>query len=274
MSGTSGPRITANLSGSIHQQLNMYAIAATAAGVGALALVTPAEAKIVYTRVNQPLIGATPLDLNNDGIPDFKFCIYTNSSSGSCSRIQARMGRGPGLKHRPGPIEELFVLPAATGSKRNRIWANAQMSAYALPAGVNVGGKQNFTPGAKFMAGCVAATTSSCGGAWYNTSHRYLALKVVISGAIHYGWARLTVKGCCSATLTGYAYETIANKPIITGNIVGDSKGEDEIESHIEQRNPASLNTPTPEPATLGLLALGSPGLSIWRREESVSALR
>jgi hypothetical protein len=64
------------------------------------------------------------------------------------------------------------------------------------------------------------------------------------------------------ALLTGYAYETIPGKTIIAGA----TKGPDDAE-------PAtSLNTSTPEPATLGVLALGAPGLSIWRREESVAA--
>ena len=43
-------RKTAKLSESIHQQLSMYALAASAAGVGMLA--QPAEAKIVYTPVH------------------------------------------------------------------------------------------------------------------------------------------------------------------------------------------------------------------------------
>jgi hypothetical protein len=37
------------LSDSLHHQLNMYALAASAAGVGMLTLVQAAEAKIVYT---------------------------------------------------------------------------------------------------------------------------------------------------------------------------------------------------------------------------------
>jgi hypothetical protein len=43
------PRKTANLSESAHQQLKMYAFAATAAGVGVLALAKPAQGKIIYT---------------------------------------------------------------------------------------------------------------------------------------------------------------------------------------------------------------------------------
>ncbi len=44
------PRIPSKLSDSLHQRLNSYALAASAAGVGLLALVQPAQAKIIYTR--------------------------------------------------------------------------------------------------------------------------------------------------------------------------------------------------------------------------------
>jgi hypothetical protein len=43
----------------------------------------------------------------------------------------------------------------------------------------------------------------------------------------------------------------------------GVTKGPDDVEPT------ASLNTHATEPATLGMLALGAPGLSIWRREET-----
>ena len=64
-----------NLSDSIHQQRNMYAVMASAAGVGMLALSHPAEAKIVYTPAHTLIdSGQTvPLDLNHDGKADFSF---------------------------------------------------------------------------------------------------------------------------------------------------------------------------------------------------------
>ena len=74
MKRSSGPRKTANLSESTNRQLNKYALAAGAAGVGLLALVPPTEAKIIYTpahihiKVNGGLV---ELDLNHDGINDF-----------------------------------------------------------------------------------------------------------------------------------------------------------------------------------------------------------
>jgi hypothetical protein len=126
------------------------------------------------------------------------------------------------------------------------------------------------------MAFCFEATSTTCGGLWLNAQHRYLGLKFVISGQIHYGWARLNVASCCSATLTGYAYETIPNKRILTGDIVGPLRraaekrqGPDpDVDTTIEAQT-ASRTVPAYQPATLGMLALGSPALSIWWRAAS-----
>jgi hypothetical protein len=68
-----------------------------------------------------------------------------------------------------------------------------------------------------------------------------------------------------AASATGYAYETIPNKSIIAGKTKGPDDGT------VEESN-AALTVPTSKPATLGLLALGSSGLSIWRREELVES--
>jgi len=67
-------------------------------------------------------------------------------------------------------------------------------------------------------------------GYWLNggkgVKNRYLGLKFAIRGRIHYGWARLSVtithgRPYITATLTGFAYETVANRPIITGHTKG-----------------------------------------------------
>src|SRR5580692_10290041 len=70
------PRKIANLRDCVQRQLNSYALAAGAAGVGMLALAQPAEAKIVYTAAHIPIVqngGPVELDLNHDGINDFQF---------------------------------------------------------------------------------------------------------------------------------------------------------------------------------------------------------
>jgi hypothetical protein len=67
-------RMPSALSDSVRLRLNMYALAASAAGVGALALARPSEAEIVYRpaqvtiRINKTI----PLDLNHDGKTDFR----------------------------------------------------------------------------------------------------------------------------------------------------------------------------------------------------------
>lgn len=75
--------------------------------------------------------------------------------------------------------------------------------------------------------------------------NRYLGLKFVVHGKVHYGWARLSVTlghhqqyDDVSGTLTGCAYETVPNKPIIAGH----TKGPDVV---------------TVQPGTLGSLARG-----------------
>src|SRR5580692_12210999 len=82
MKRSSQPRTTAELSKSLHQGLNTYALAASAAGVGMLALVQPAEAKIVYTPANVYIrccFQLVPLDVNHDGVNDFAFSNGTHS---------------------------------------------------------------------------------------------------------------------------------------------------------------------------------------------------
>jgi hypothetical protein len=68
-------RTPANLPESVNQQLNTHVLAATTAGVGMLAPAQPAEANIIYTRVNDaiPRHEAFNLDLNRDGKADFYF---------------------------------------------------------------------------------------------------------------------------------------------------------------------------------------------------------
>jgi hypothetical protein len=74
-----------NLPESILKHLNMYAIAAGAAGVGVLALAQPVEAKIVYTSAHV-VIGIREhysIDLNHDGMSDVVIHHTPNSGGNS-----------------------------------------------------------------------------------------------------------------------------------------------------------------------------------------------
>jgi hypothetical protein len=235
-----------DLAESTHQRLNMYALAASAAGVSMLALTQPAEAKIVYTPAHIGLGSVVRLDLNHDGTYDFYLV----------AQIQT------------GKSTNLGVFPAQAG---NAMVEN-KGQAVAMRAGLRAGPKDKFSPYANVLARVWRKSdtgTFYSSGPWKNVKNRYLGLKFLIQGQIHFGWVRMTisiVNHNISGILNGYAYETVPNKPIITGR----TKGLDEIGA--TTGSPASLSAPTPEPASLGLLAMGWQGLSIWRREESATA--
>ena len=119
-------------------------------------------------------------------------------------------------------------------------------------------------------------STTRWSGPWMNggkgVKNRYLGLRFKVGRHFHFGWARISVKRgpppqVFTTVLTGYAYETIPGKPIIAG-------ATNETDNNVEQPDAALANPirDTPQPATLGALALGAPGLSIWRRKDLVAA--
>jgi hypothetical protein len=256
MTHSSGPRKTVNLSESLHHRLNMYALAASAAGVGALALTPSAEGKIIYTPAHSVVRRghSVALDLNHDGTRDFTFheTFITTMSVGEDHSLI------------------LSVLPAR---RSNEIWGMAH-HASALPAGIRIGPKRHLSYAKKLMAVDYYADgtggSGTCAGPWNHVKNRYLGFKFMIKGEAHFGWARLNVT--CTTTyqshtvtgvLTGYAYETTPNKAIITGrtNSLEDESGAEQVSS-------ASQTLPDLKPVSLGLLASGSPGLFVWRRKE------
>jgi hypothetical protein len=245
MKRSSEPRKTTALSKSVHQQLNMYTMAAGAAGVGLLALAQQVEAKIVYTPAHH-VIGPDSrylLDLNHDGMTDFTIANSYNCPDTCVSIVVAKPANGThGVE---GPLS----------TRGHASWA------YALKAGAIIGPKRPFS--ASRLEFAISGSCHPAGSHWCNLK-RYLGLSFKIHGKTHYGWARISMesaRGRIKALLVGYAYETIPNKPIITGI----TKGADEIVEGLD----ATLTVPTPQPPSLGLLAMGSRGLSIWRRKES-----
>jgi hypothetical protein len=202
---SSRPRKQVNLSESIHQQLNMYTRAASAAGVGMLALATTAQAKIVYTPAHKQIApnNTVPLDLNHDGKPDFSFHDSFTCTS-FCEYIEGAIA----------------VIPAGQHNEVVGYAGRSNHYAFALAAGVRVGPESPFLQGNEVMVlgGYDAGTNTvgSCSGPWKNAKQRFLGFKFTIGGQLHYGWARLN-ESCAkngenTAILTGYAYETIPGK--------------------------------------------------------------
>src|SRR5580692_12791728 len=86
-------RAVARLGASLDKNLMSYAMAAGAAGVGLLALAQPADAKIVYTPAHKNIGAQTFIDLNHDGINDFKLTlIRTSHCVGGCTTTGVHHG--------------------------------------------------------------------------------------------------------------------------------------------------------------------------------------
>jgi hypothetical protein len=260
-SGTPLDKLNPRLS----ERLGAYAFAATAAGVGILVSAQGAEAKVVFTPANTQIAGFVPLDLNHDAVADF-FLVRSGRSNGH---------------------SDSGWLSASPLNTNNRVLGHGTVKffrqnptvAFALPAGFEVGPKaKGFQPaGKKLMAGYWFASSTGgffsqgFAGPWANdgqgVTNRYLGLAFQISGQVHFGWARLTLApgAALTATLTGYAYETIPNKSIVTG-ITQDDATTAGASPFPAGEAKAEAQSVFP---MLGVLALGHEGIAIWRREDS-----
>jgi hypothetical protein len=227
-----------NLSPSSQRRLASYALAAGAAGVGVLASAGQLQAEIVYTPTQTKIHqnGQTfgfQLDLNGDGITDFELANWVFGAEGWN-----------------------LVHGAVTG---NHV-VGSGIYAFALAPGANIGPAGPFAHPPRSAEATSMARWSdfsnflSSHGPWKNTRNRYLGFKFLINGAVHFGWARLSVD-TDTMLLTGYAYETVANKAIVAGQTSGSDQ--------------ATSATPAPPVtgATLGRLAQGAAGLFAWRRD-------
>jgi hypothetical protein len=240
--GKTKPRPTERLGR--HLEKNLLAYAAAASG-GLLAATLPAEAQIVYTPSNTPWaiaqenkgLAITPLDINNDGIPDFAFAMLSTlgvASSGTTTRFK-------------------FYLRIAPGQNGNEAVQGVQAPLVsAVPAGVTIGPKEKFSPGARYLALTSFNGSNRTSGTWQDVEFAYVGLKFLINGQVHYGWARIKFPypgGTHFPSIYGYAYEATPNHPIVTGQISGTA--------------PAS--TTANVPAGLGVLAAGVSGVKLWR---------
>ena len=217
-------RQPSSLNDRLDKRLLAYMATAGAAGVSVLAMTQPANAKVVYTPADKTvLFDGMHLDLNNDGIPDFGFHSYGLGNFGSG-----------------------VVFPI----KFNKMMNHAQ----PLSSGVSVGPGGSFRGGRQFMVGgCTCSGNSAYFGPWLGVQNKYMGFEFNIKGAAHFGWARFSSPTTGPITLTGYAYETVSLKPIVTGDTGGNSDDEDSV----DQPGPAAASA---QPSGLGRLALGAKG--------------
>jgi hypothetical protein len=218
-----------NLTPRLASRLLAYA---AVAGVGLAACHSTAEAEVVYTPAHNYINGDFYLDLNHDGILDFHIHSYYIFGDGDLEVI-------PMI-----PINRIAAV-------RQPCFIGSHGAAAPLPKGAAIGPAMRF--GAQ--ATCMERLESSNAlyGPWLGQQDRYLGLAFYVKGQLHYGWARMSVASTFYygvARILGYAYETIPNKSIVAG----------------DEGNATEVST---APASLGVLALGAPGLDTRRKQEN-----
>jgi hypothetical protein len=251
---------------------NLFAYA-TVAGAGLATFAMPAEAEIIYTPSNTPMVinganhglGLTQLDLNNDGTPDFAFGLSSTirfTSIGYTSRFK-------------------FLLRLAPDQAGNQVVQGQQAgTAAAVAAGRKIGPQQKFGANGYLVHQVYNISSKSkdlSSGSWRTVEFAYVGLKIMIDGQVHYGWARIKFPypyGYDYPSIYGYAYESIPNQPIIAGQTSGTYEASAAQQSpaveSTEQKTAAAAGTP----ATLGMLAAGKQGLNLWRSQGLASTQR
>jgi hypothetical protein len=216
----------------LDRRLATYALAA---GAGVLALGPSAaasdlKANVVYHAANITIgdgFGVAKIDFNNDGIPDINLSMHTY-----------RGGYEFGF--------DMYQKPAA---------GNAALLGPRLAGAVIGPSVGSFRGWRERMAFVGESCKTYCGlpgfsGPWVHTGDGFLGVRFLINGETHYGWVRISAtagpKVSLFATITGYAYNTVANQGLVMG-VPGPQKAA--------------------ELAGLGALSLGAGGLELWRRK-------
>ena len=115
-----------------------------------------------------------------------------------------------------------------------------EVFAYARRAGAKIGPGKNWFGGGDLLHRNGGPSGTTTRGQWWHNGtgvrNHYVGLRFSVQDKNHYGWARLSTSAegghIVDIHLTGYAYESVPNKPIIAGHIKG---------SDVVRRSQASL---------------------------------
>ena len=167
-------------------------------------LATPVAAIIIYTPLRTTVDdnGEILIDLNRDRTPDFTVQVS--------SRRGVMVCRG-----NPTFVVSVKIIPNNPGGG---VVISSPALAQLLPLGADVGSSSNFefnTPETIFAYNGCPMMREVAG---------YVGLAFQINGAIHYGWTYVRVymdAYSVRTTVFNYAYESIADRDIVTGQLVG-----------------------------------------------------
>jgi hypothetical protein len=193
---------------SIQQKLAQYsAIAGSVLLAG-----SDVDAQIAYTNVDPNekifLDDVYNLDLDNDGIFDFKFTVASQVF---------------------GYWRVAEISSADSAPSQNYVSRSEDFFAAALNANDFIGSGNNWVKPGYYYGGAPyleyyqigSPSNGSPGqlyGPWGGKGDHYLGLKFGINGEYHYGWARLNVTRTASfLNIKAYAYNTVPGEPILAG---------------------------------------------------------
>jgi hypothetical protein len=251
-------RPTAKLSDSLSRRLNAYALTATAAGVAGLAFAPSAEAAPICKTlsIEIPSTNTYPMYLGDQEAAPFDIAQTTLRSTTS-SQGFFWWNRG------------FFI---ANSGQAQVLLASNQFAAN-LESGANIGpggdfGKGNsyglmFTYGPGFAGDPQGHGTLAKHIGNFNLQQtNYIGFHFSKSGAAHYGWVRLSVSfqpmnraKVSTIHILGYGYESTPNTAISAGSCAGD-----QAKAGAPDTSSASAD------ASLGMLALGSVGVTNWKK--------
>jgi len=263
-------RNLSDLPATVHQRLNSYALAASAAGVAVLACSVRADCAPVCKNVYVKLVGTDTYALNpgRQLIAPFNLAETNNDVS---SHSSTAWNRG-------------FLTPNSAGAKA----LLSKGYPAALASGATIG------PGGQFGDGKSYGMLFTYGPANRGTYHHHLAnlrlgrfnyvgFKFSSAGENHYGWVRLKVTFQSGGDgpygtmqIPKYGYETTPNTAIRAGQCSSETARNTHPASkerarsasarnHGSADSPAKATSHARQPASVGALALGAQGLALWR---------
>ena len=144
-----------------------------------------ADAQIMYTDVNPDLHinqGFFNLDLNNDGITDFKLSEDGNEISTTSQFHQ----------------DEYYLMQC---QGQNKLIENSQDFPYPIPCGQSIDSNNNNGNNAalrwfsitQFFGSSSSTLTFASGSGYFFPGTSNVGVKFIAGGGTHYGWARLTI---------------------------------------------------------------------------------
>jgi hypothetical protein len=200
-------------------RLRAYTLAASAAGVGLLALASSAQAQVIYTAANLKVSNG-PLFIDVDCGPQVQFW-FANRLEGTSFGLGGRFRdfEANGCMYASVVADSKGPVQLAQGSTigSSRVFHTAYH-------------KEEVLAEAYWLQYYYSYRGVS--GPWANGKPGYLGLKFNINGETHYGWAQIQVAATVQkttpivqASVTGYAYEATPNTPIKAGQTRGANQG-------------------------------------------------